>query len=135
MKALALNPWIYVAALVVLLATAGGAFGAGWLVRGWRCKAAAGTGAAKVERIEDRRDENIDAIATKTAAAVTGAMAGNRSKTDDSATFIRTVYVRPDCQLVPDPIVRELRAATDDANAALGIGVRPEPAGAAPAGP
>lgn len=134
MRMLALNPKAYAVAVVVMLGfgLTGllGGFVGGYVVRGWKCKASAGTAAAKVERVEDRRDENIEAIASATAGAVAAAITENRSDTHASVHTIRTVEVPAACRDVPADILRELRAGAESANAALGVGVRPGAAGA-----
>lgn len=99
------------------------------------CAAKAGTAAAKVEKAEDRRDVNIDAIASATAGAVAAAMNDNRATSNDSSEKIRTVVVPGPCRAVDPSILLELRTAADSANAALGIGVRPGAAGPGPAHP
>lgn len=131
MKALLLNPWTYLVALALL----GASFAAGYRVRGSMCEAAAGKNAAKVEKAEDRRDENIEAIAGATASAVAGALAQNTGDTHESEARIIRVPVAGACRDVPDPILRELRAARDDANAALGVRVRSAPTSADPPDP
>jgi hypothetical protein len=89
------------------------------------CAAANGKASAKVEKAEDKRDANIEAIAAATASAVAAELNQNRNEGNESIERIRTVYVRPECRAVDPDILRELRQARDDANAALGISVRP----------
>lgn len=129
-RSLLLNPWTYVVLVVVLAITGASGFIGGYVVRGWRCTAGAGKAAAKVERVEDKRDDNIDAIASAAAGAAAAAVNDNRSSTDESAERIRKVFVAAPCSSVPAPVLLELRAARDHANAALGVGVRPGAAGA-----
>jgi hypothetical protein len=135
MKALALNPWVWLIAAAVLLASVGGGYWWGHTAAATSCKAKAGAATTKVEKVEDRRDENIDKIAAATAGAVAAALNENRGSTDESTERIRTVVVPGACRAVDPGILRELRAARDDANAALGIGVRPGASGADPADP
>lgn len=125
MNPLLLNPWTYVVAGALLLGTAGAGFGSGYMVRGWKCGKAAGAAVTRTERAEDTRDENIETIASAAASAAAAAVNQNRSDTHASVHTIRTVEVAGDCRAVPDVILRELRAGTDAANAALGVGVRP----------
>lgn len=127
---LLLNPWTWLAALLVLAAAVGGGYWWGHSSASTACQARAGSAAGKVEASEDRRDENIDAIAAATAGAVAAALNDNRGTTDESTARIRTVVVPGDCRAVDPVIVRELRAAADDANAALRAGLRPDAAGA-----
>lgn len=121
-------------ALVVALSVAGG-FYWGHSSAADACAAKAGKATAKVEKAEDKRDENIDAIAAATAGAVAAAMNDNRAESNESTDRIRTVVVPGPCRAVDPDILRELRAAADDANAALGIRVRPVPSGPGAAGP
>lgn len=132
MKPLLLNPWTYVAAGAVLLAVAAGSFGAGYMVRGWKCGAGAAKAAAKVEAAEDRRDQNIEAIGTRTRESVHAAEADTRGTADESAARIRTIVMPGPCRDVDPVVLHELDAARDRINAKIGGGVRP---GAADAGP
>ena len=130
-----MNPYFILAGVLALV----GAFGGGY----WRGNVAASDACAadkldvvtKVESTEDTRDENIEAIATAAATATAAAMNQNRGSTNESSERIRTVVVPGACRAVDPAILFELRAARDDANAALGIGVRPVAAGADPANP
>lgn len=135
MKTLLLNPWAWLIAAVVLLAAVGAGYWWGRSAATTACAAKAGTGAAKIEAAEDKRDERIDAVAAATASAVAAALNQNRSSADESAARILTVEVPAPCRAVDPVSLRELRAARDDANAALGISVRPDAAGADPARP
>lgn len=135
MRALLLNPWAYLIAAAVLLGSVGGGYWWGHTAAATTCQAKAGGAAAKVERIEDRRDAVIDQVAAATAGAVAAALNQNRGSTDESVERIRTVVVPADCRAVDPDVLRELRAARDDANAALRSGLRPGAAGAAPADP
>lgn len=129
MKALLLNPWTWLIAAAVLLSAVGGGYWWGHTAAANSCAAKAGKAGAKVEAAEDRRDANIDAIASATAGAVAAALTQNRSSTDESVERIRTVVVPGACSAVDPAIVRELRDARDGINAALGVGVRLDPAG------
>jgi hypothetical protein len=94
------------------------------------CSAANGKASAKVEKAEDKRDVNIEAIAAATGAAVAQQLNQNRNDSNDDAEKIRTVYIRPECRAIDTDILRNLQQARDDANAALGISVRPATASA-----
>jgi len=135
MKALLLNPWTYLIAVAVVLGSVGGGYWWGHTAAATTCKARAGGAAAKVERVEDQRDAAIDKVAAATASAVAAALNQNRGSTDESVERIRTVVVPADCRAVDPDVLRELRAARDDANAALGSGLRSSAAGAPPADP
>ena len=128
-----MNPYLILGAVLAV----GGAFGGGFLygksVEADACIADAAKQAGKVEAAEDTRDENIEAIATAAATAAAAALNDNRGTTHESAERIRTVMVPADCRRVDPDILRELRAARDGANAALGVGVRPGAAGTDPA--
>ena len=99
------------------------------------CAAANGKANAKIEKAEDKRDLAVEDIATATATAVAQELNRTRSETDESAERIRTVVVPGTCRAVDPFILRELRQARDDTNAALGVSVRPSPAGATTANP
>lgn len=135
MKALLFNPWTYLIVVAVMALSIGGGYRLGHTAATTSCAAKAGKAAAKVEAAEDRRDANIDAIGATTATGVAGALNQNRGTTDDSVERIRTIVVPGDCRAVDPGIVRELRAARDDANAALGVGLRPGTAEPDPAHP
>ena len=135
MKLLLANPWTYLIAVVVLILAVGGGYRWGSTAAATSCQAKAGTAKAKVEGVEDARDEAIDKIGADTSSASSAALNQNRGDTDESIERIRTVLVPGDCVAVDPGIVRELRAARDDANAALGVGLRPGAAGADPADP
>lgn len=132
---LLLNPWTWLAIVLVLAASVGGGYWWGYSAAANSCAARGGNAKDKIERVEDRRDANVDAIGADTAGKVAAGVNQNRGSTDESAERIRTVYVPGDCRAVDPDILRELRAARDDANAALGVGVRPDPAGAPAARP
>ena len=129
------NPYFILTGLLAL----GGALGGGsWWGHGAAsdaCVANAAKLASKVESAEDKRDVNVEAIATAAATAAAAALNENRGTTHESVERIRTVVVPADCRDVDTDILRELRAARDGANAALGIGVRPAGTGADPADP
>lgn len=130
-----LNPWVWLGALLALLLAAAGGYWRGHSAASTACQAKAGAASAAVKDAQDTRDLAVEAIATATAAAVSAGLAENRSATDESTDRIRTVVVPGPCRAVDPGIVRELRQARDDANAALGVGVRPAAAGADPADP
>jgi hypothetical protein len=88
------------------------------------CAAKAGKESAKIEKAEDKRDIAIDGIAAATAEAVAAELNRNRGLSDERAERIRVVEVPGACRNIDPAIMRELRAAADGANAALGIGVR-----------
>jgi len=132
---LLLSPWFWLIAAVLLLATGSGGYWWGHRTAASSCAAKADAAAAKVEAAEDARDANVEAVATATAAAVAGALATNRGYADGSEGRIRTVVVPGDCRAVDPVIVRELREAADDVNAALGVRVRPAATGPGPADP
>lgn len=129
------NPYFLLAGVLAVGAACGGSFLYGKSVEADACEAAKAKDAGKVEAAEDTRDENIEAIATAAAAAAAAAMNDNRGTTYESVERIRTVVVPADCRRVDPDILRELRAARDGANAALGVGVRPVAAGTDPADP
>src|SRR5690606_24064444 len=116
---LLLSPWFWLIAAVLLLATGSGGYWWGHRTAAASCAAKAGGAAAKVETAEDQRDANVEAIATATASAVAGALATNRGNAEASDSRIRTVVVPGDCRVVVPVIVRELREAADDVNAAF----------------
>lgn len=130
-----MNPYLILAGVLAIAAAGGGGFLYGRSVEADACAAAAAKEAGKVEAAEDRRDENIEAIGAAVESAVATAMNQNRGTTHESIERIRTVEVPADCRRVDPGILRELRAARDGANAALGVGVRPAAAGADPADP
>lgn len=109
--------------LAVLLLVGGGYWWGGNNARN-ACAAANGKATAKVEKAEDKRDVNIEAIATATADAVAAELNQNRGAANESAEIIRTVVVPGDCRPVDPIIVRELRTAADGVNATLGIRMR-----------
>lgn len=128
----AAGKWAIVA--VLLVSCVGGGYVWGSRAAATKCAARNGNAAAKVETREDKRDLNIDAIGTAVSTAVSTAMAQNKGGSDESAERIRTVVVPADCRVVDPGIVRELRAASDDVNAALGVRLRPGATGAAASG-
>lgn len=99
------------------------------------CAAANGKAAARVEKVEDKRDLAVEAIAIATAEAVAVELNRNRGATDERSEKIRTVYVRAECRAVDPAVLQELRQARDDANAALGVSVRSSATGATAANP
>jgi hypothetical protein len=124
MKTILLNPYFWLAQILVLLLVASGSWWIGHRGATNACAASNGKSIVKVEAVEDRRDTRIDAIGTATAAATADQLNQNRGSTDESAERIRTVVVPGDCSAVDPGIVRELSQARDDANAALGSGLR-----------
>lgn len=88
------------------------------------CAAKQGKASAKVEKAEDKRDEQVEKIATATATAVARELAMAKGETNESADRIRVVEVPIACRSVDPGIVRELRQARADANAALGVRLR-----------
>lgn len=130
-----MNPYFILAGVLALVGAGGGGFLYGRSVGKDACVAKAAIEAGRVEAAEDTRDENIEAIATAAATAAAAALNDNRGTTYESVERIRTVEVPADCRSVDHGILRELRAARDGANAALGVGVRPGAAGADPADP
>jgi len=130
-----LSPYVWLGALLALLGALGGGYWWGHSAAAASCAARAGKASAKIEQAEDRRDANIEAIATATGASVAAALSANRGSTDESTERIRTVVVPGACAAVDPDILRELRAARDDANAALGVGVRPASSGASASHP
>ena len=130
---LLLNPWVILAGLLLLGGSVTGGYVWGARNAAALCAASNAKATGKIEKAEDQRDANVDAIGASTSAQVASEVNQNRGSTDESAERIRTVYVRGDCRDVDPGILRELRAARDDANAALGIGVRPVAAGSASA--
>lgn len=130
-----MNPYIILAGMLAFGGACGGSFLYGKSVGADKCEADKGRTVVKVEAAEDTRDTNIEAIATAAATATAAAMNQNRGATNESSERIRTVVVPADCRRVDPAILRELREARDDANAALGVGVRPDAAGAAAANP
>jgi hypothetical protein len=130
-----LRPYMPLIGLVALLAYGGGMYWWGGSNARNACAAANGKASAKVEQTEDKRDANIEEIATAAARATAAELNLNRGQTDESTDRIRTVVVPGACRTVDPGIVRELRQARDDANAALGIRMRPgatEPAATDP---
>lgn len=130
-----MNPYIILAGALAFGGACGGSFLYGKSVGADKCEADKGRTVAKAEAVEDTRDDRIEAIATAAATATAAAMNQNRGATNESSERIRTVVVPADCRRVDPAILRELREARDDANAALGVGVRPDAAGAATANP
>ena len=127
------TPYLVLGGVLAVVGAFGGGFLYGKSVEKDACIADAAKAAGKVEAAEDKRDENIEAIATAAATAAAAAMNDNRGTTYESVERIRTVEVPADCRRVDPVVLRELRAARDGANAALGVGVRPGAAGADPA--
>lgn len=119
-----INPYAILAALLLWIATAAGSFFWGRHVEGNARDAAAKTAGDKVERAEDKRDANVDAIGAAVAAGVAAALNENGSSTHESAERIRTVFVPSSCRDVDPVVVRELAQATDDANTTLRVGLR-----------
>ena len=130
-----MNPYLILAGVLAFGGACGGSFMYGRSVAADKCEADKGRAVVKVEAAEDTRDANIEAIATAAATATAAAMNENRGATNESSERIRTVVVPGACRAVDPAILRELREAADDANAALGVGVRPVAAGADPANP
>lgn len=130
-----MNPYLILGAVLAIGAAAGGGYWRGHVAATNACAANAAKEVGKVEAAEDRRDENIEAIATAAATAAAAALNENRGTTYESVERIRTVEVPADCRRVDPVVLRELRAARDGANAALGVGVRPVAAGTDPADP
>lgn len=129
------TPYLILGAVLAIGGAAGGGYWFGHSVASDACIAKAAEDAGKVEAAEDKRDTNIEAIATAAASAAAAAMNENRGSTYESVERIRTVEVPADCRRVDPVVLRELRAARDGANAALGVGVRPGAAGTDPADP
>ena len=130
-----MNPYLILAGVLAIVGACGGSFMYGRSVEADKCEADKGRAVVKVEAAEDTRDEKIEAIATAAATATAAAMNANRGTTNESTERIRTVVVPGACRAVDPAILRELREARDDANAALGVGVRPDAAGTAPVDP
>lgn len=130
-----MNPYLILGAVLAIGGAAGGGYWFGHSVASDACIAKAAKDAGKVEAAEDKRDTNIEAIATAAASAAAAAMNDNRGTTYESVERIRTVEVPADCRRVDPVVLRELRAARDGANAALGVGVRPGAAGTDPTDP
>jgi hypothetical protein len=130
-----LNPYAWLIAVAVLLSSVGGGYWWGHTAAATSCAAKAGKAVGKAVDVGDRRDTKVDAIGQSTAAATGAALNRNRNATDESVERIRTVIVPGPCRAVDPAILRELRAARDGANTALGIGVRPGSAGAGAADP
>lgn len=130
-----MNPYFILAGVLAIGCAGGGGFLYGRSVESDKCEADKGRAVVKTEAAEDARDEKIEAIATAAATATAAAMNQNRGVTYESSERIRTVVVPGACRAVDPAILFELRAARDDANAALGVGVRPVAAGADPANP
>ena len=130
-----MNPYLILAGVLAIIGAFGGGYWRGNVAASDACKAEKLDVVTKVESTEDTRDANIEAIATAAATATAAAMNANRGSTNESSERIRTVVVPGACRAVDPAILRELRQARDDANAALGVGVRPDPAGADTADP
>lgn len=130
-----MNPYVILGVVLAIGAAAGGGYWRGHVAATNACAANAAKEIGMVEAAEDRRDANIEAIATAAATATAAAMNENRGATNESSERIRTVVVPGPCRAVDPAILLELRQARDDANAALGVGLRPDTAGAAPANP
>ncbi len=130
-----MNPYLILGAVLAIGAAGAGGFFYGKSVEADACIADAAKEAGKVESAEDKRDANVEAIATAAATAAAAALNENRGTTHESVERIRTVVVPADCRAVDPDILRELRTARDGANAALGIGVRPAGTGADSADP
>lgn len=130
-----MNPYFILAGVLALVGAFGGGYWRGNVAASDACEADKGRAVVKTEAAEDTRDENIEAIATAAATATAAAMNQNRGSTNESSERIRTVVVPADCRAVDPAILFELRAARDDANAALGVGVRPVATGADPGNP
>lgn len=130
-----MNPYLILGAGLAIGAAAGVGYWRGHTAATDACVADAAKLAGKVEAAEDKRDTNVEAIATAAATAAAAALNENRGTTHESVERIRTVVVPADCRAVDPDILRELRAARDGANAALGIGVRPGAAGTDSADP
>lgn len=130
-----MNPYVILGVVLAIGAAAGGGYWRGHVAATNACSANAAKEIGRVEAAEDRRDENIEAIATAAATATAAAMNENRGATNESSERIRTVVVPGPCRAVDPAILLELRQARDDANAALGVGVRPVAPGTAPADP
>lgn len=125
-----MNPYIILAGVLAFGGACGGSFLYGKSVGADKCEADKGRAVVKAEAAEDTRDDHIEAIATAAATATAAAMNQNRGATNESSERIRTVVVPADCRRVDPVILSELRAARDGANAALGVGVRPDAPGA-----
>jgi hypothetical protein len=123
-----LRPYMPLIGLVLLLAYGGGMYWWGGNNARNACSAANGKASAKVEQTEDKRDANIEAIASATASAVAAELNQNRSDSNDRSERIRIVEVPGACRAIDPVIVRELRQAADSVNTALGVRVRPDPA-------
>jgi len=130
-----MNPYLILAGVLAFAGACGGSFMYGRSIAADKCEADKGRAVVKVEAAEDTRDENIEAIATAAATAAAAALNQNRGATNESSERIRTVVVPGACRAVDPAILRELQAARDDANAALGVGVRPAEAGTATPNP
>ncbi len=130
-----MNPYLILAGVLAFGSACGGSFLYGKSVEADACEAEKGRVVVKTEAAEDTRDANIEAIATAAATATAAAMNENRGATNESSERIRTIVVPGACRAVDPSILFELRQARDDANAALGVGVRPDPAGADSANP
>ena len=130
-----MNPWLILAVVLAIGCSGGGGFLYGRSVEADACEAEKGKAVVKVEAAEDTRDEKIEAIATAAATATAAAMNANRGSTNESSERIRTVVVPGACRAVDPSILFELRASRDDANAALGAGLRSAAAGTDPANP
>ena len=130
-----MNPYLILAGVLALVGAFGGGYWRGNVAASDACKAEKLDVVTKVESTEDARDANIEAIATAAATATAAAMNENRGATNESSERIRTIVVPGACRAVDPAILLELRQARDDANAALGVGVRPDAAGADPTDP
>jgi len=129
------NPYFILAGVLALGAALGGGYWWGYGAASDACVADTAKLTGKVEAAEDKRDANVEAIATEAATAAAAALNENRGTTHESVERIRTVVVPTDCRAVDPGILRELRSARDGANAALGLGVRPAGSGADPTDP
>lgn len=119
------NPYFWLSVVVLSLALAGGGYWFGCKTTADHFKAATGTSLEAAIKAGNRKGGAIDAIGSATAQTTAAAVNDNRGSTDESVARIRTIVVPGPCGDVPAPILRELRAARDDANAALGAGLRP----------
>jgi len=129
------NPYLILAGVLAIIGAFGGGYWRGNVAASDACEAEKGRAVVKAEAAEDTRDVNIEAIATAAATATAAAMNENRDTTNESTERIRTIVVPGACRAVDPAILFELRQARDDANAALGVGVRPDAAGTAPVDP
>lgn len=130
-----MNPWPILAALLLLVATTVCGFFYGQHVGKQACKASAFVDVTASVKSANKTGAAIDGIAAASAVNTAAHLNTNRSATDESAERIRTVVVPGDCRRVDPAVVRELRGARDEANAAIGAGLRQGPAGSAAADP